>query len=436
MRFLRRRPRRRACAVGLDGVPHGLLKRLADTGVMPRTADIVEGGGLRQMRASLPPISSVSWSCFMTGANPAQHGIFGFTDADPDTYKLRFPTFTDLAAPTFWDRLGQRGLRSAVINQPATYPAREIPGALVSGFVALQLAKSVWPRDHLPPLERMGYRIDVDSRKGRDDPDGLLADLESTLHTRRKAAAYFWDREHWDYFQLVVTGTDRLHHFLWNAVVDEHDPRHDRTMAYYRAVDELIGDIWDRFHHGRSADDEGQGFLLLSDHGFGALRRDVRLNAWLRQHGYLHYEKDEPESVADISPATRAFVLDPGRVYLNVKGRFGRGSVMPADVQALRDEIASGLGELTFEGDKVIARVFTREQAYRGPKFDRAPDLVAIGADGFDLKGTTKAQDVFAETYFQGMHTWDDAFVWSRLPVPDDPEISQLAGVIEGWLSP
>jgi hypothetical protein len=32
------------------------------------------------------------------------------------------------------------------------------------------------------------------------------------------------------------------------------------------------------------------------------------------------------------------------------------------------------------------------------------------------------------------MHTWDDAFVWSGLPIPDDPEIGELAAVIEGWL--
>ncbi|NIR02612.1 MAG: hypothetical protein GTN78_20830, partial [Gemmatimonadales bacterium] len=115
-------------------------------------------------------------------------------------------------------------------------------------------------------------RIDVDNRKARSDPDGLLDDLESTLETRRRAASYFWERERWDYFQVVVTGTDRLHHFLWNAVDDEHDPRHERAMRYYGAVDDLIGGLWDRHHKGRSGDREGEGFLLLSDHGFCGLR--------------------------------------------------------------------------------------------------------------------------------------------------------------------
>ncbi len=413
----------------------GLLRELAERGVMPRLAEILQGGALRQMRAALPPVSSVSWSSFMTGANPGEHGIFGFTEVTPDSYQLRFPTFSDLAVPTFWDRLGESGRRCAIINQPATYPARAVPGVLISGFVALSLSKSVWPREHLPALERMGYRIDVDSQKGREDPDALLDELEATLATRLKAAAYFWEQENWDYFQVVVTGTDRLHHFLWRAVNQEDDPRHERAMSYYQAVDGLIAELWDRQHEGASGDREGEGFVLLSDHGFCALRRDVRLNAWLRENGYLEYASEDPKSVADIGSGTRAFALDPGRIYVNAKGRFSRGCVDPGEAAALRDEIAGKLRDLSFEGAPVIAHVFTREEIYEGPKFDLAPDLVAISHNGFDLKGTTRGGDVFATTHFQGMHTWEDAFLWTMLPVPEEPEIADLAAVMVNWLS-
>ena len=438
--LFRSRKKRRICVVGLDGVPFGLLERLAGEGVMPRTAAIIGRGSLQKMRASLPPVSSVSWSCFMTGANPAEHGIFGFTDVGRDSYQLRFPIFTDIAIPTFWDRLGARGLRCAVINQPATYPAREFPGALVSGFVALQLGKSVWPKDHLRALEQMGYRIDVDTQKARENPAGLLDDLEVTLSKRREAAVYFWEREEWDYFQLVVTGTDRLHHFLWRAVDEAGDLLHERAMRYYASVDALIGELWDRFDKGRSGDREGEGFMLLSDHGFTGVRFEVRLNAWLRENGYLEYAKDDPTSVADMAPGARAFALDPGRVHLNVKGRFAQGCVDPEEAPALSQEIAEKLSALTYEGQPVIRRVFTREEAFRGPRLELAPDLVAISHDGFDLKGTTRGEEIFATTHFQGMHTWDDAFVWSLLigqeasSCPTSLVISELAGVIEGYL--
>ena len=432
---LRRGKRRRACVVGLDGVPFGLLQQLADRGVMRRVAHIISGGALRPMKAALPPVSSVSWSSFMTGANPGEHGIFGFTDVDPQTYQLRFPFLSDLAVSTFWDRLGQRGLRCCLLNQPATYPARPVPGALVSGFVAIELSKSVWPKEHLPALERMGYRIDVDSRVARESPDKLLDDLDATHALRRRAAAYFWEREEWDYFQLVVTGTDRLHHFLWRAVVDESDPRHDRAMVYYRAVDEAVGELWDRFHQGRSGDREGEGFFLLSDHGFCEVRWEVRLNEWLRAQGYLSYAKDDPATVADIAPEkTRALALDPGRIYLNTKGRFPRGCVDPDAAPALRDEIAAKFHALTHEGQPVASHVFPRDDIFTGPRTPLGPDLVVLTHPGFDPKGTTKAREVFGRTHFQGMHTWEEAFVWSAVELPEAPVIHDLAAVIVGWL--
>jgi predicted AlkP superfamily phosphohydrolase/phosphomutase len=159
------------------------------------------------------------------------------------------------------------------------------------------------------------------------------------------------------------------------------------------------------------------------------------MNSWLREHGYLNYEKEDPTSVADISPGTRAFALDPGRIHINMQGRFSQGCVDPDDAPALRQELAERLGSLEFEGRPVIARVFSREEAFRGPKVHLAADLVLIGHDGFDLKGTTREQDVFGQSHFQGMHTWDDAFLWTLLPVPDDVGISEPAGAILEWLS-
>ncbi|GAG48050.1 unnamed protein product, partial [marine sediment metagenome] len=80
------------------------------------------------MKASLPEISSVSWTNFMTGTNPGTHGIFGFTDFKTDSYDLCFPNFLDLKKETFWDKLGEQRKKCIIINQPSTYPARKING--------------------------------------------------------------------------------------------------------------------------------------------------------------------------------------------------------------------------------------------------------------------------------------------------------------------
>ena len=427
---------KRVCVIGLDGLPYSLVQQFILDGTMPSLADLARQGHLHRMKASLPEVSCVSWTSFMTGAGPGRHGIFGFIDLAAGSKAVRFPSFRDVRLPALWDRLGEKGKRSVVLNQPSTYPARPIPGVLVSGFVAIDLRKAVTPPSLWAELKRLGYELDIDTERARSDLPYLIEALDSTLRGRREALHLLWDREEWDYFQVVVTGTDRLHHFQWDAVDRADDARHQRAMDYYRRIDDFIGGLWDAFHEGRSGDREGEGFMLLSDHGFCGLRRDLRLNAWLHDNGYLAYAKDDPASVADIDPErTRAFALDPGRIHINARGRFAGGCVDAAEAPALREEIAGKVGGLKFEGEDAVAHVFTGEEAFHGPKVDLAADLVVISRDGFDLKGTTKGRDVFAESHFQGMHTWDDAFLWTLLPVPESADISAPAAGILDWLT-
>ncbi|MEK7238093.1 MAG: alkaline phosphatase family protein, partial [Nitrospirota bacterium] len=65
--------------LGIDGVPCSLLNRFINEGLMPNLADLVKKGTLTPMTASIPEVSSTSWSTFMTGVNPGRHGIYGFT---------------------------------------------------------------------------------------------------------------------------------------------------------------------------------------------------------------------------------------------------------------------------------------------------------------------------------------------------------------------
>ena len=71
--------KRRTLIIGLDGVPHALLVDLAEKGIMPNVKALIEDGVLKRMSPSIPDVSSVSWSSIITGRNPGEHGVFGFT---------------------------------------------------------------------------------------------------------------------------------------------------------------------------------------------------------------------------------------------------------------------------------------------------------------------------------------------------------------------
>jgi predicted AlkP superfamily phosphohydrolase/phosphomutase len=426
MAVAKRKKTERACVIGLDGVPYGMVAELARRGVMSTMARLMDIGKLHQMKASLPEISAVSWTDFMTGTDSGTHGIFGFTDFKPRSYDIRFPNYLDVKAPTLWDKLGSKGQRSIVINQPSTYPARKIEGVLISGFVALELAKAVWPMTYRAALEQMGYQIDIDILKCRESPEVLWQELTKTMAGGQKALNHFWE-EDWDYFQFVVTGTDRLHHFLWRAYEDPNHPSHERFLDFYRHIDRLIGKIVAAYHKLANTYD---GFYILSDHGFTGIVQEVYLNAWLEQNGYLRFLKPEPAGLGDIHGRSRAFALDPNRIYINLKNRFPKGSVERSARRALRHEIAGKLETLKYEGRKVVRKVFFAEEVYHGPQATKGPDLIVVGEPGFDMKGSVRKKEVFGRSGLQGMHTWDDAFFWSTDDHGDDLRISELAPII------
>ncbi|MBU4254894.1 MAG: alkaline phosphatase family protein [Acidobacteria bacterium] len=426
MGFFKKIKKERVCVFGLDGVPHSLLLDLARQDVMPFFRTLIESGTLHKMKASLPEISSVSWTDFMTGTNSGSHGIFGFTDCKENSYSMRFPNFLDVKTETIWDRLGKADKKNVVINQPSTYPARRMNGTLISGFVAIELSKAVHPITIKPALEKIGYEIDIDTYKSREDHEFLWKELDRTLAGRAKAFDLLWQEE-WDYFELVITGTDRLQHFLWDAYADLDHPYHQRFLDYYRQIDINLKKMAGAYEKLTGGYD---GLFLLSDHGFTGIEQEVYLNAWLQKEGYLSYLTDEPKNMDDISTDSRAFAMDPSRIYFHYQDRYPRGSVNPSERDALAAEIKAKLAPLTHNGTKVVHEVFDTRDIYSGPYVEKGPDLIVLSEHGYDMKGSVKKKEIFGRSNLQGMHTWDDAFFWSLDEHGPDLAISQLSNII------
>ena len=401
---------KRTVIIGLDGMPYHLIKDLAEVGVMPHTKALIESGVFRQMESSIPEISSVAWSSIITGSNPGQHGIFGFTDIPLHTYRLSFPNFNDLMIPPFWKHKGNG--KSVIINVPFTYPAARLNGILIAGFVALDLRKAVYPTSLLPRLNKIGYRIDVDSNKAHQSLDLFLKDLDRTLQARIQAYRYLWDREDWRTFMLVFTGTDRLAHFLWDAYEDKQHKHHTAFLAHLHQIDEVIGEITQKI-------DETDSLLVLSDHGFERLEYDIHLNFFLAQEGFLRFRKTPAQSLADIDYGTTAFALEPARIYINLEGKYPRGSVKPENRETIINELEAGLRSLEVNGKKVIGRICRKEEIYEGPHLYRAPDLVLLSNKGFNLKGGLKTTKLWGKDVFSGKHSQKDAFLLINKPTPD-----------------
>ena len=417
----------RRVVIGLDGVPFSLIGDLAGNGVMPNLGSIIQKSIFRQMDSSIPEISSVAWSSIITGANPGEHGIYGFSDVAPDSYRVCFPNFSGLRVSPFW--MDEAHGNSVIVNVPSTYPAGELHGVLIAGFVALELNKAVYPQSLAEQLEEMDYRVDVDSKKAHQSMELFLRDLSETLESRIEAYRYLWDGIDWETFMLVFTGTDRLSHFLWSAYEDESHRFHADFLDHFRRIDEVVGEISDRLN-----DDDL--LVMLSDHGFERLEESVNVNVYLRENGFLKLRKQPSRSLNDIDDGTVAFALEPGRIYINMAGRYPRGGVTQKDVERVVDDLIQALEPLEINGRRAISHIFRKEEVYRGGMADRAPDLVLMPGAGFDLKARIASDELIEEDIFTGKHNQHDAFLLvsdhalDALDIPERPSVFDVANIL------
>ncbi len=162
---------------------------------------------------------------------------------------------------------------------------------------------------------------------------------------------------------------------------DEHaSPKHALDIeGYYRNVDRLLGKV-------RAALPEGTLLLVISDHGFQPMTRQVHLNAWLRDNGWLTLKDGKRTgSIAldDVDwAATKAYAIGFNGLYLNLAGRESQGLVPPGEVEAVTAELVRQL--LAWRdpagGKAPVLRVDRSADIYSAARRGEGPDLV-VGYD-------------------------------------------------------
>jgi predicted AlkP superfamily phosphohydrolase/phosphomutase len=412
--------RPRLLVLGLDGLPLSLARQLAPR--LPNLARLMPQA--RAIKAELPELSPVNWSSFFTASGPEAHGVYGFTVLDPQAYTLRIANFNDVRVPTIFDALGGRGLASRVLNLPNMAPARALRGMLVAGFVCDDLASAVFPPFLLGPLRAAGYRVEHDTTRGAGDPEHLLGQLRLSLAARSAALDLLWPDLAWDLFVCVLTETDRLFHFLFPAVADAGHPLHAGCLDFLAEWDRLLGAVLERF----AALPEPKRLVVLADHGFCRLETELDLNRVLIDAGFFKLSRP-PRNEWDagcIGPQTRAFALDPGRITLHRRGRFGRGPVAEAEAPALLAELRALLEGLTWEGGKVMEQVLDGRGLYGADAAGPVPDLVCVPRRGIDLKARFDRAEAFGVFGRFGMHTPGDAFFMDS---DADPGVARVRDV-------
>lgn len=400
----------RVVVISIDGVPYSFLQARMASGALPNFKKLLEQGSMHRMNSVQPCVSSVAWASYMTGKNPGKHNIFGFVEKKPGTLETFVPTSVNLTSATIWEIMSRAGRKVCVINVPGTFPPRPVNGKMIGCFLGTRLENLAYPQKVGAELKTLDYKIDARAALARENLEHFVAECNEVLAKRAKVLLHFLTQASWDFFQCHIMETDRLNHFLWE-LAEKNDSRYSRAFAeFYQQVDALIGDVVQQI----TPESE---LIILSDHGFCSIKKEIYLNHYLVEAGLLKFKTATPRRLSDMHADSLAYSLIPGRVFINLQGREPGGTVPLESYEWAREKVATAL--LAFrdtDGAPIIREVIKREALFHGANLETAADLLAIPHDGYDLKGDVTKKVLGEKTALAGMHTFDDALFYIRRP--------------------
>lgn len=450
----------RVLVIGIDGATFDLLDPWIEAGELPNIASLIHNG-VRGRLSSVLPINSVAgWASFATGMNPGKHGLYDFKVRKEGSYETELVDINMLEKPTLWEVLSAYGKRVGVINVPICYPPQEVNGFMVSGMLTPNTKVTyTYPPDLAEEIEERvgGYQIDVDHprfERGEIARKIFLKDIEQLTDIRRRTVLFLMREYPWDFLLVVFTGTDRMQHFFWGY----NDPSHPlyhvegakelraRFKGFFRFVDRVIGEIV------ANAGEETVKFLV-SDHGFGPLRKRFHLNRWLHELGVLTLREETPitfyEKVSTIIrkldprdirrslipfevrtklvpqpkvdwALSKAYAAPDSAcgVFINLRGREPNGTVdSPGEYEMLQHELAKALLQVRDPETRepIVERIFRASEICWGEKVEKLPDLlIQFSPRGYDIVESLSGPALFEEaTRRSGVHTLQGVFIAS-----------------------
>jgi predicted AlkP superfamily phosphohydrolase/phosphomutase len=453
----------RVMIVGWDGADWDVLDPLLAAGELPNLQALIGRGRRGVSRSCLPSHSWAAWPTFLTGLDPAGHGVFDILEHRPGVTRRLPVSSRSILAPTWPVQASDAGRRVLLVNVPLTYPPLELNGVCIAGGVIP--AGGAW--SHPPGTgERLGWPINGGSwTTFRGRPLALIEDVARVTRARAAAMRSLLDAEPWDVACLVFVSPDRIQHCLLEYVHPGH-PAHaqasvtpvaERVRGVYRLLDSELGSLLERT-------DPNDLVLLMSDHGHQPCTRALNMNRVLEHQGLLslgrgsgliglmawgpvrtaarraydllrlHGRVAVPTQPVDWAH-TRAYtsVVSTGEgVSVALRGREPQGTVAPGDYERVRDEVAAALLEFTDPdtGSHPIGAVRRREEVLDGPLLDRAPDLLLEPAPLYSL--THARRMVEAADWLSGDHRPEGVYVAAGPGFEPRGELrlSDFAGVV------
>ena len=327
------------------------------------------------------------------------HGIVKFLllESKPDLKLFVYPVNIDAGNQAF----------------PITYPAafgRQLEEKM-GKFHTLGMPELVHPLSH----NRYGFAE-------------FLSQVEDVAKERTQMFFNELDRFDDGLLAFVFDHTDRIQHALW-ATRDVNHPAYDEndSRLYGRVIDETYQQMDNILGKTIEKLDEETAIFIVSDHGFGSFRRQVHLNRWLIENGYMHLKVSDGQEGQGLFKdvdwrKSRAYAVGFASIYINLAGREGKGIVKAGvEYDMLCREIAERLKNLidTEKNCYAVHQVYRREQVYSdGPLAEDGPDILVGFKVGYRFSWQTAIGAAPVKIFEDNNSKWSGDHIFAPELVP------------------
>lgn len=443
--------KKKTIVIGLDGATWKILKPFAEKGYMPNIARLLKDGVHGNLESTMPAMTAPSWTTFVTGKNPGNHGIFDFLIPDGSLSNMKFTTGKDIKSKTLYEQLHEAGIKPILVNLPGSYPPRLKDEITVTSLLT-QGDQWIFPeslKDEFDGFHK--YRLTPDeSLRLKERNKEYFTDLEVHLEEQAACMKWLFANKPWDFFFTMFSHTDWASHAMYTQLEEED---HETPRHIFERVDEHIGWFLDNAP-------KDANVVLISDHGFKAYKKVFYFNKWLEREGYLTTNTDSDsfraaatrrakeqdkiratkkrinvgggvfKALSKVPPAERAAKwlynnvvkkympvnvkvsvgVDYGKskvcfpkgsyitnAYMNKDWVYSDGIVSREEYLPLRNELIEKMSAIRDPaGNPVVAKVLTRDEVYGPNAPDNAPDIFFELAD-YWLVGQFHSGSLFGE---------------------------------------
>jgi predicted AlkP superfamily phosphohydrolase/phosphomutase len=383
---------KKVIVVGIDGASPNLLNEMFEQGLLPHLREIRQRGVSGTLLSTHHPITPAAWTSIITGLGPGMHGLFDFRRRVCGSFDVKVLKGKDRDGETIWHLLVEAGYSVGVWNVPMTFPPERVRGFWVSGMdTPDQKLCFTYPSSLTTWLDRRtgGYLIDVG--QGASTEEEYVEEILHLQRIHRQAFESLLQRYQPDACLGVFTTTDRIQHAFWKYLDPEQEAYHSPRAAVFREsvrkcyedIDDFLGFLLEEY-----VGKQGAVLIVVSDHGFGPLYKDVYLNQWLADQGYLKL-RDRGGAWEGVSlferidwERTIAYSFGYfGSLYLNLQGREPLGVVKPGREQRqILTRLKKELEQLQLpEGDgPLVDGLYELQELYSGPYVELGPDLLVV----------------------------------------------------------